>query len=108
MTEKKISINICGDFYSDTSSPDENYFPGEILELFHKPDLNIVNLECPVVDDRNKKILKSGPHLSGSPHTFSYLRQTKYQPCDTCNKSSDGLWTGGTVTYHLSFVRKIQ
>ena len=75
MTEKKISINICGDFYSDTSSPDENYFPKEILDLFHKSDLNIVNLECPVVDDRDKKILKSGPHLSGSPHTFSYLRQ---------------------------------
>jgi len=75
MKNKEISINICGDFYSDSSSLNENYFSDEIVELFKKSDLNIVNLECPVVNDKNKKIFKIGPHLSGSPFTFSYLRQ---------------------------------
>ncbi len=77
MTEKEITVIICGDFYSDADSPDENYFSGEILDLFNNSDLNIVNLECPVVEDKSKKILKSGPHLSGSPYTFSYLKQIK-------------------------------
>lgn len=75
MIEKAISINICGDFYSDTKSLNENYFTKEIRELFQRSDFNIVNLECPVAADMSKKIHKTGPHLSGSPYTFSYLRQ---------------------------------
>lgn len=75
MTEKEISINICGDFYSDSTSLIDNYFSKEVLELFEKSDFNVINLECPVVNSRCKKIHKTGPHLSGSPYTFSYLRQ---------------------------------
>lgn len=75
MTKEEITITICGDFYSDTDSPDENYFSEEILEIFNNSDLNIVNLECPIVKDKSRKILKSGPHLSGSPHTFYFLKQ---------------------------------
>jgi poly-gamma-glutamate synthesis protein (capsule biosynthesis protein) len=77
MINKEISVNICGDFYLNTLSPDENYFPAEILDIFKNSDLNIVNLECPVVNNRKNKIIKTGPNLSGSPHSFHYLKQIR-------------------------------
>ncbi len=77
MMQKEISINICGDFYLDTLSADEKYFSEDILELFHKSDFNIVNLESPVVKNKNQKIYKTGPSLSGSQQTFHYLKQIR-------------------------------
>lgn len=73
----QLSVLVCGDFYSDSNSPGEDYFSDSVIEFFLNSDLNIINLECPVVEDKNKKILKSGPHLAGSPFTFSYLEQIK-------------------------------
>jgi len=75
--QKEISINICGDFYLNTLSADEKYFTEDILELFHQSDYNIVNLESPVAKNNNNKIYKTGPCLSGSPHTFLYLKQIR-------------------------------
>lgn len=75
MMQDKISINICGDFYINTISPDENYFPEKIIDIFRNSELNIVNLECPVACSKGTKINKTGPHISASPLTFYYLNQ---------------------------------
>jgi len=75
MMKNCVSINICGDFFLNTLSPDENYFSEEIIEIFKNSELNIVNLECPVARNKINKINKTGPHISASPYTFNYLKQ---------------------------------
>jgi hypothetical protein len=75
--QKEISLNICGDFYLSTLSPDKNYFSKEILEVFINSDFNVINLESPVASKKENKILKDGPNMSGSPYTFSYLNKIR-------------------------------
>ena len=77
MMQKEISINISGDFYLNTLSSDERYFSNDILDIFNNSDFNIINLESPVTGNKENKIIKTGPNLSGSLHTFSYLKQLK-------------------------------
>lgn len=73
----EISINIGGDFFINTISDHTNYFDGNVLELFEGADYNIINLESPITSSQDDKIHKDGPHMNGSPLTFSYLKQLR-------------------------------
>jgi len=74
---KDISINVGGDLYINASSPDNNFFDNEVLQLFAESDINIINLESPVTRNLKNKISKEGPNMSGSLFTFTYLKQIK-------------------------------
>lgn len=74
-----MKVIVCGDFttcgkglYSVKrgTAIDEN-----IVALIKDADVSIVNLECPVADENDIKILKSGPHLRTEADTISYLKK---------------------------------
>ena len=71
-------INICGDFTTEgvglTSVLNETAFGQGVLDVFKNGDLNIVNLEAPVVTDVSQKIIKNGPNIKTSNETISYLK----------------------------------
>ncbi|MFW5803596.1 MAG: CapA family protein [bacterium] len=52
-----------GDFCITNKYLNNNLFDKNIIEIFKQSDLNIINLECPVVKENVEKILKTGPHL---------------------------------------------
>lgn len=47
----------------------------DVLKVIQDSDYSIVNLECPVADDTDKKISKSGPNLRTTSETISYLKK---------------------------------
>ncbi len=71
-----INVTIGGDFCVTPPHTSSNLITDETEALFKYSDLNIVNLECPVVDFNNdSKILKTGPHLSTTAEVFSHLKK---------------------------------
>jgi len=71
----KTHINIGGDFYISPSYVSENLFSDELVNFFMKSDLNIVNLECPVISEGGTKISKTGPHLGTTEEVFNQLHR---------------------------------
>lgn len=71
-----MDLLITGDFYIADSFIGQNLVSDELENLFKLSDFNIVNLESPVTKDiKEHKIVKTGPHLNGSPNTFSILKK---------------------------------
>jgi poly-gamma-glutamate synthesis protein (capsule biosynthesis protein) len=71
-----IKINICGDFCVTEPFLNNNFFSEEIVSIFEEGDLNILNLECPVIDDdASLKIEKTGPHLRTNEGIFTLLKK---------------------------------
>lgn len=71
-----IKITIGGDFCVTVPYTNTHLFSQELKELFNQSDLNIVNLECPVIEiDNGEKILKTGPHLSTNISIFDLFNQ---------------------------------
>jgi poly-gamma-glutamate synthesis protein (capsule biosynthesis protein) len=71
-----IKITVGGDFCVTTPYTTSNLFSQEVIGLFDQSDLNIVNLECPVIEDDNKdKIIKTGPHLCTGKQIFDVFKQ---------------------------------
>ena len=71
-----IKINICGDFCVTEPFLNNNLFSEEIVSIFEEGDLNILNLECPVIDyDASLKIEKTGPHLRTNEGIFTLLKK---------------------------------
>lgn len=71
-----IKITIGGDFCVTVPYTNTQLFSHELKELFNQSDLNIVNLECPVIEiDNGEKILKTGPHLSTNISIFDLFNQ---------------------------------
>lgn len=71
-----IKITVGGDFCVTAPYTSAKLFSQKFIELFNESDLNIVNLECPVIeDDNDEKILKTGPHLSTNNEIFDLFRQ---------------------------------
>ena len=60
-----MTINICGDFtteYNGIKSVEENIaISSDILKLFGCADINVVNLEAPVANEKMLPIKKAGP-----------------------------------------------
>lgn len=76
-----MTINICGDFtteYNGIKSVEENIaISSDILKLFGCADINVVNLEAPVANEKMLPIKKAGPSLSTTPKTIEYLNRCK-------------------------------
>ena len=70
-----IKVNIGGDFCITPEYVKGNLFSGQLQEIFRDSDLNIVNLECPVIEKKKgKKIIKTGPHLYTSRDLLNQLK----------------------------------
>jgi hypothetical protein len=74
-----MKINICGDFTTVgrgiEAVEQKTAISDAIIDLFKSSDINIVNLESPVVTDSNYAIKKSGPNIFTSKITIEYLQQ---------------------------------
>lgn len=70
----KTKINIGGDFCITSQYVSKTLFSKEITELFKKSDINIVNLECPIIEGSEVKIIKTGPHLYSTEEIFEQLK----------------------------------
>lgn len=71
-----IKITIGGDFCITPKYTRENLFSNDLIELFNQSDINVVNLECPIINkDNNEKITKSGPNLHTNENIFELLKQ---------------------------------
>lgn len=71
-----INVTIGGDFCIIPPHTAENLITTEVEDLFRDSDLNIINFECPVVKiANNKKIIKTGPHLSTDANVFAQLKK---------------------------------
>jgi poly-gamma-glutamate capsule biosynthesis protein CapA/YwtB (metallophosphatase superfamily) len=67
-----ISINIGGDLVISNDKFKEEDLDVNLVGLFAKSDLNILNLECPVTTvGTENKIIKTGPHIKGSQKSLT-------------------------------------
>ena len=57
---------ISGDFFISRKFLNKKLFSQKLIKLFNSSDLNIVNLESPIINDNKdfSRILKTGPNLS--------------------------------------------
>lgn len=71
-----VKVIIGGDLFVSKTYASTNIFSPEIVDLFAQSDINVINLECPVIDqDNNEKIIKTGPHLFTGDDTFQLLKR---------------------------------
>lgn len=69
-------ITIGGDFCITPQYVTNNLISDEVISLFRNSDINIVNLECPVVNQKHfEKISKTGPHLYTTEEVFKTLNR---------------------------------
>jgi poly-gamma-glutamate capsule biosynthesis protein CapA/YwtB (metallophosphatase superfamily) len=72
----KARVNIGGDFCITPEYIQEQLFTDQLLKVFHDSDLNIMNLECPVMGKlKGEKIIKTGPHLYTTYDVFDQLKR---------------------------------
>jgi poly-gamma-glutamate capsule biosynthesis protein CapA/YwtB (metallophosphatase superfamily) len=73
-----IKINIAGDICITQPYLFDDLFSEEIISIFEESDFNILNLECPIIDnDRTNKIIKTGPHLHTTREIMAQLMKLK-------------------------------
>ena len=71
-----MRINIGGDFCITSQYLSKQLISKSVKALFDDSDLNILNLECPIVNKNNHyKIIKTGPHLKTDERILNYLKQ---------------------------------
>lgn len=75
-----IKITIAGDFVPQkrgtASIIRKNAISQNILDLWHNSDLNIINLECPIVTSTDARpICKEGPVLKTNLKAVEYLKE---------------------------------
>jgi len=71
-----ITINISGDFCIKEPYLQNSYFPDEVVSFFEKSDLNILNLECPIIDKNNlTKLEKTGPNIFTNKEIIPHLKK---------------------------------
>jgi poly-gamma-glutamate capsule biosynthesis protein CapA/YwtB (metallophosphatase superfamily) len=71
----KTQIKIGGDFCITPSYVSKNLFTDEFVNFFINSDLNIVNLECPIIREGEVKLTIIGPHLSTTEEVCNQLRK---------------------------------
>lgn len=72
----ETKITIAGDLCLTPPYVSTDIFSEEVVALFRHSDLNIVNLECPVVPpNHDNRIWKTGPHLSTTSAIFAQLKK---------------------------------
>lgn len=76
-----MRINICGDLTTTgkglSAIQQGTAFSDDIINLFKSSDVNIVNLESPVITDIHNAIKKVGPHLHTTKVTIEYLKSAE-------------------------------
>jgi poly-gamma-glutamate synthesis protein (capsule biosynthesis protein) len=71
-----MKILIGGDFCITPNYLQDNLIGDDVIALFKKSDLSIINLECPItIDDSKNKIIKTGPHLRSDERIFDFLKK---------------------------------
>jgi len=71
-----VKILIGGDFCVTPQFSSSNLFSEGLIRLFNDSDINIINLECPIINEENKdKLVKSGPHLYTNNTVIKILKQ---------------------------------
>ena len=71
-----MKVTIGGDFYIAPEYQNSNLLSDELVSFFENSDINILNLETPVITGENtSKILKTGPHLFTTEKIFEYLKR---------------------------------
>ena len=71
-----IKITIGGDFCVTSSFTSADLFNKEIIDLFENSDINVINMECPVIETgTQEKIKKNGPHLCTNDKVYNLLRK---------------------------------
>jgi poly-gamma-glutamate synthesis protein (capsule biosynthesis protein) len=73
----KTLITIGGDFCITPEYFTKRFISEDLSIFLSQSDLNIVNLECPVLNDKewkSKRIVKTGPHLYTTEEIFNQLK----------------------------------
>lgn len=71
-----IHVIIGGDVCILPPHTDKDLIPEKTVSFFQNSDLNIVNLECPIIDaEEEDKIVKTGPHLSTTVKVLNHLKK---------------------------------
>lgn len=64
---ESINIKIGGDFVINKDDFFSKNIDDDLISLFQKSDINLLNLECPITNaGKEHQILKTGPHLTGN------------------------------------------
>lgn len=94
----KVNFTIGGDFCITPKYTSINLFSDEIIDLFRQSDVNVVNLECPILNKYNttEQITKSGPNLYTDNNTIKQLKQLNINTVTLANNhildfGADGL-----------------
>jgi len=97
---KDISILIGGDFCVTKAHLNNNLFSKSIVEIFSQSDFNIVNLECPVLDNKNySQKIKTGPNLKSNSNIMNYIKQLNISSVTLANNHIlDYEWKGLKTT----------
>lgn len=74
-----MNLLIAGDFYISDNYQEKDLIDSSVIDLFEKVDYRIINQEAPLTaNNRQNKILKTGPHLQTlATTTLPYLKQLK-------------------------------
>jgi len=95
----KATVNIGGDFCITPEYIKEQLFSDQLLKVFHESDLNIVNLECPVIGkQKGEKIIKTGPHLFTTHDVFDQLRRLNIHAVTLANNHILDYGEDGIIT----------
>mgnify|MGYP004464634841 CR=1 FL=1 len=60
-------------------------FPQSLIERIKSADYSIVNLECPIADDTDKPIFKTGPNLKCSEHSTTAIKYAGFKGVTLAN-----------------------
>ena len=71
-------INIAGDFVIKEEYLESSLITDSVKNIFNKENINIVNLECPIIKDNFKSIVKSGPNLYTKTGIIKALTKIKH------------------------------
>lgn len=94
-----INIIIGGDLFVTPACTTKNLFSKEIVELFGNSDLNIVNMECPIIEGENyDKIQKTGPHLHTNNNIYPLLKQLNIHAVTLANNHILDFGTKGLIS----------
>lgn len=90
MYQKYLKLNVFGDFVPINRGikavDNGTAISKKILDLIQEGNHNIVNLECPVVENgRAKSIVKDGPHLKTSEDSVRYLKDCGFDMVTLAN-----------------------
>lgn len=70
-----MHINITGDLVIKEKFLDKIIFSHTIKQIFQKQHINIINLECPIIENKYKPIEKTGPNIFTKKQIINHLKE---------------------------------